>query len=123
MSPEDVSSTDRLFAVDVRHAEGRAVVALSGELDLAAAPELRERLAALSEEGDREVTLDLTHLDFIDSTGLSVLVMAFNRAHAAEGSMIIANPSLPVMRIFEITGLASVFTIAIDGEPVPSGGV
>ena len=102
--------------------DGRAVVALAGELDLATAPQLRERLALLSDAGKNQVTLDLTHLDFIDSTGLSVLVMVFNRAQAAEGSMIIRNPSLSVMRIFEITGLASVFTIAGDGDPVPSTG-
>ena len=93
-----------------------------GELDLATAPELRQALGLLSEQGKNHVTLDLTHLDFVDSTGLSVFVMAFNRAHAAGGSMVIRNPSLPVMRIFEITGLTSVFTIAIDGEPVSSAG-
>jgi anti-sigma B factor antagonist len=123
MSPDDLGSATRPFAVEVTQVEGRSVVALAGELDLATAPELRERLGLISEAGENEVTLDLTHLDFVDSTGLSVFVMAFNRAQAAGGSMLIANPSLAVMRIFEITGLTSIFTIAIDGEPVPSAGV
>jgi anti-sigma B factor antagonist len=123
MSSDDFSSAIRPFAVEVRHAEGRSVVALTGELDLATAPELRERLGLLSEKGENQVTLDLTDLDFVDSTGLSVFVMAFNRTQAGGGSMIIRNPSLPVMRIFEITGLTSIFTIANDGEPVPAAGV
>jgi anti-sigma B factor antagonist len=122
MSSDDFSSAVHPFAVDVRHAEGRSVVALTGELDLATAPELRERLGLLSEGGENQITLDLAHLDFVDSTGLSVFVMAFNRAQAGGGSLIIRNPSLPVMRIFEITGLTSVFTIANEGEPVAPAG-
>jgi anti-sigma B factor antagonist len=122
MSSDNFARVDQPFAVEVSQVEGRAVVAVAGELDLATAPQLRERLALLSEAGKNQVTLDLTHLDFIDSTGLSVLVMVFNRAQAAEGSMVIRNPSMSVMRIFEITGLASVFTIAGDGDPVPSIG-
>ena len=122
MSSDNFATVDQPFAVEVSQVEGRAVVAVAGELDLATAPQLRERLALLSEAGKNQVTLDLTHLDFIDSTGLSVLVMVFNRAQAAEGSMVIRNPSMSVMRIFEITGLASVFTIAGDGDPVPSIG-
>ena len=122
MSPEDLTSATRPFAIDVRRADGRSVVALTGELDLATAPQLRERVGVLFERGENEVTLDLTHLDFIDSTGLSVFVMVFNRVQAAGGAMFIRNPSLAVMRIFEITGLASIFTIATDGEPVPSAG-
>jgi anti-sigma B factor antagonist len=123
MFSDDVSSATRPFEVEIHRAEGRSVVAVSGELDLATAPELRERLGLLSAEGEKQVTLDLTDLDFIDSTGLSVFVMAFNRAQAGGGSMIIRNPTLPVMRIFEITGLTSIFTIAHDGEPVPTAGV
>src|ERR1700722_1762467 len=123
MSPDDFHSAPPVFAVDVRQVEGRSVVALAGELDLATAPELRQQLGLLSEQGKHHVTLDLTHLDFVVPTGLSVFVMAFNRAHAAGGSMVIRNPSLPVMRIFEITGLTSVFTIAVDEEPVSSAGV
>lgn len=122
MSSDNFARVDQPFAVEVSQVEGRAVVAVAGELDLATAPQLRERLALLSEAGKNQVTLDLTHLDFIDSTGLSVLVMVFNRAQAAGGSIVIRNPSMSVMRIFEITGLASVFTIAGDGDPVPSIG-
>ena len=48
--------------------------------------------------------------------------MVFNRVQAAGGALLIRNPSLAVMRIFEITGLAGIFTIATHGEPVPSAG-
>jgi anti-sigma B factor antagonist len=99
------------FRVSVSRSDGRVLIAVDGELDLATAPELRDVLVALPEEGAREVTLDLTGLEFIDSTGLSVLVMAFTRERAAGGSLVIRNPSQSVTRILEITGLVSVFTI------------
>jgi len=94
-----------------------AVVSLEGELDLAAAPQLRECLVALVESGATDIVLDVARLDFIDSTGLSVLVMALNRTHAVEGSTVLRHPSPSIIRLLEITGLRAVF--AVDGEPVP----
>jgi anti-anti-sigma factor len=109
------------FRVGVGRSDDRVVVAVEGELDLATAPQLRERLGALSEEGRTQMILDLTRLYFIDSTGLSVLVMAHNRARADGGSILIRNPSQSVLRILEITGLVSVFTIETK-DAVPSAG-
>lgn len=122
MSPDEFTGPGPPFEVNVRHARDRVIVELTGELDLATAPRLRDRLAVLSEDGHDRITLDLTDLDFIDSTGLSVLVMAYTRAESSGGGMIVRNPSSAVMRIFEITGLASVFTIVADDDPVPSTG-
>ncbi len=109
------------FRVGVSRSDDRVVVAVEGELDLATAPQLRDRLVALSEEGQVQIVLDLTHLLFIDSTGLSVLVMAHNRARADGGSILIRNPSQSVLRILEITALVSVFTIE-SKDAVPSAG-
>jgi anti-sigma B factor antagonist len=108
------------FSLGVSRANGQVLVAVEGELDLATAPQLRDHLVELSEERV-EVILDLTRLQFIDSTGLSVLVMAFNRARAAGGSLVLRHPSQSVLRILEITGLVSVFTIETDSA-VPSAG-
>jgi anti-sigma B factor antagonist len=109
------------FRVDVSRSDGRVLVAVDGELDLATAPQLREALATAPEEGETEIILDLTRLEFIDSTGLSVLVMAFTRTRAAGGSIVLRNPSQSVMRILEITGLVSVFTVEHE-DPVPLAG-
>jgi anti-sigma B factor antagonist len=122
MSSDEFTGSGPPFGVTVRHERGRVVVELAGELDLATAPRLRDRLALLSEGGEDQITIDLTHLDFVDSTGLSVLVMAFTRAQSTGGSVVMRNPSSAVMRIFEITGLATLFTVVADGEPVPSNG-
>jgi anti-sigma B factor antagonist len=114
------------FHVVVIRTDSGVVVGVEGELDLSTAPQLRDELVALAEEGQTRVVLDLTRLSFIDSTGLSVLVMALNRSRADSGSVVIRNPSQSVLRILEITGLVSVFTIAhedaVHEDAVPSAG-
>jgi anti-anti-sigma factor len=120
MFSEDPPRAEPPFSVTVSKPDGRVVIAVEGELDLAAAPQLRECLVGLPEDGE-EIILDLTQLAFIDSTGLSVLVMAFNRTRAAGGSIVMRNPSQAVMRILEITGLVSVFTIEHE-DSIPSAG-
>ncbi len=108
------------FKVGVSRVNGQVLVTVEGELDLATAPQLRDQLVELSED-KVEIVVDVTRLRFIDSTGLSVLVMAFNRTRAAGGSMVVRNPSQSVLRILEITGLVSVFTVETD-TAVPSAG-
>jgi anti-sigma B factor antagonist len=108
------------FRLTVSGSGDRAVVSLEGELDLATAPQLREQLVTLAEQADTVIVVDLTNLAFIDSTGLSVLVMALNRSRAGGGTIVLRNPSQSVMRILEITGLVSVF--GIEDKSVPTAG-
>ncbi|MGK2930456.1 MAG: STAS domain-containing protein [Acidimicrobiales bacterium] len=90
---------------------GWTVVAASGEVDVATAPKLRERLVDLINGGSTQVVLDLENVDFIDSTGLGVLVGALRRARADDGDLRIACTNSRLLRIFDITGLGEVFTI------------
>jgi anti-anti-sigma factor len=108
------------FRLTVNGSADRAVVSLEGELDLATSPQLREQLVALTERADSVIVVDLTDLAFIDSTGLSVLVMALNRSRASGGSIVLRNPSPSVMRILEITGLVSIFGIEQQSVPTAS---
>jgi anti-sigma B factor antagonist len=109
------------FRLTVSGSADRTIVSLEGELDLATAPQLREQLVTLAEREDSDIVVDLTRLAFIDSTGLSVLVMALNRSRATGGSIVLRNPSDSVMRILEITGLVSVFGIEEESS-VPTAG-
>jgi anti-sigma B factor antagonist len=120
MFPEGFPRSSPPFRLTVSGSADRAIVSLEGELDLATAPQLREQLVTLAEQDDSDIVVDLTRLAFIDSTGLSVLVMALNRSRTNGGSMVLRNPSDSVMRILEITGLVSVF--GIEEESVPSAG-
>ncbi|HLY50695.1 MAG TPA: STAS domain-containing protein [Solirubrobacteraceae bacterium] len=86
--------------------EDRAVrLRLTGELDLASAPALEQRLEALRADG-HNVRLDLSALDFIDSTGVHVLFRAYSLA-SADGWAFQIDPDVapPVMRVLHIVNL------------------
>jgi anti-sigma B factor antagonist len=87
-----------------RHDNGRVVVAVSGEVDMATAPELRAALDAALRDGTGDLWLDLRRTTFMDSSGLRVLFEAYEQAQALERRLAIACPAGPVRRLFEITG-------------------
>lgn len=78
-----------------------------GEIDAHTAPRLGQALEAI--EGD--VILDLSETDFVDSSGLRVLVQHHQAFAARNASMVIADPSSPVERVFELSSLDDFFDI------------
>ena len=74
------------FALEVTQGEADAVVRLTGELDMATAPALRSELAGLAARGVRTVTVDMAQLNFIDSTGLNVLIADLKRLREGGGN-------------------------------------
>ena len=100
------------FSVSVAAVDdGVAMVHVTGDLDCHTAPQLRSALLALVEKGTREVTLDLGRTQFMDSTGLSVLVGGLKRFRESGGNMVLKAPTPAALRLFEITGLQAVFDI------------
>ncbi|MBV9839716.1 MAG: STAS domain-containing protein [Solirubrobacterales bacterium] len=94
------------FQVDVR-SEGRAaVIAISGELDLASSPALEEQLARVSQSDAELLVMDLRQLDFMDSTGLSILVKAHQQATKAGQEFGVVRGSEQVQRLLNLTGVA-----------------
>ena len=85
---------------------------LLGELDMSTAPQLREELTRVTSEGARHVTVDLSDLVFIDSTGLSVLITGLKRLRQDGGDMALRSPTAGTRRVLEITGLTEVFSIS-----------
>src|SRR4029077_9176436 len=71
---EPTMATDVNFEVSELHSDGVPVLAVRGEVDVATAPQLRERLLALADQNPVVVVADLTEVTFIDSTALGVLV-------------------------------------------------
>lgn len=92
-------------------ADGLVVARLSGELDLDRADDVRDDLArvATTEPGCRFLRVDVSGLDFLDSYGLGALVSARNSAAAAGVTLTLAEPSPPVRKAIEVTGLGHVF--------------
>jgi anti-sigma B factor antagonist len=87
------------------------VVHLQGEVDLASAPQLRRGIYELIDQGNNQIAVDLSGVDFMDSTGLGVLIGSLKRLREAGGSMVLAGIRPAVSRVFEITGLDRIFTI------------
>ncbi len=97
--------------------DGTVVMAVAGELDVAASPVLREELRKLVEDqGNLFVELDLEGMTFIDSTGIGVLIGALRRLRQNGGELTLANPRASAMRVLEIAGLTRIFTITVDGQ-------
>ena len=93
-----------------------AMVQLCGELDLSTAPRLDELFASLADEGVLDVTVDLADLDFIDSSGLQVLVVGLKRLREQGGDLGLRSPRPSTRRVLEITGLTSLLRReAIEG--------
>ena len=80
-----------------------------GELDLATAPELEEKVLAAVREGDRSVVLDLRELTFMDSTGVRTIVAAHKAAEESGADLRVVRPESgnPVARVIEISGIDS----------------
>jgi anti-sigma B factor antagonist len=87
------------------------VIRVAGEIHATTAPEFSERLNAAIAGGKTGVILDLTSVEFIDSTGLSVLLNGLRRVTRVRGAMVLACANPTVLRLFEITRLDSTFDI------------
>jgi anti-sigma B factor antagonist len=85
---------------------GTQVVSLAGELDSSNADSLQERVASIPPQPPRRLIFDLTHLRFMDSAGIAVLIGA-----AKASSVSLRNPSPIIRRVLEATGLSGVFSI------------
>ncbi len=90
---------------------GCTVIEVGGEIDVYTAPKLRERLVSLVEEGSYQLIVDMESVEFLDSTGLGVLVGGLKRVRAHEGWIDLVCTQSRILRIFRITGLNRVFSI------------
>ena len=89
----------------------RHVVAVTGEIDLFTAPELKAVLSEAVEAGRTRIVVDLTETTFLDSTALGVLIGAVKRLRSRDGVLTIVNTDANIAKTFEITGLDQIFTI------------
>lgn len=87
------------------------VMVISGSIDLAAAPRLRDSLIRLVEEGRHRLVLDLSGVDLIDSIGLGVIVGTVHRLRPHDGSLAVAAPSAQARNVFQITQLVRVVAL------------
>lgn len=91
--------------------DGRIVVHVAGEVDLANAPELDEQLATVMGQSPTQLIVDLTNVTFMDSTGLGVLVRALKRSREQEIRLDLIVTNERVLKVIGITGLDTVLPI------------
>jgi anti-anti-sigma factor len=100
VSPAPFEATAEMLEDSVR------VIGIRGELDLSSAPDLEPALEEAVAAGDASVLIDLTDCEFIDSTGIALIVRAWQRIDSeGDGRMVICCGNHQVSRVLEITGL------------------
>ena len=103
------------------------VLHLNGRLDMNTSSEVKSRIKELLDKQTKKMILNLARVDFINSSGLGVLVSLLRDVRLANSKLAITNPSPYVREIFEITQLINIFDIyeseeaALDGFLLKSG--
>jgi anti-sigma B factor antagonist len=91
--------------------EGATIIAVGGEIDVYTAPKLRDKITELVADGVYDIIVDMEAVEFLDSTGLGVLVGGLKKVRAHDGSLQLICTQDRLLKIFRITGLAKVFVI------------
>ena len=104
------------LTLETRDVDGRTIVAVGGEIDVYTAPKLRDTITELVAGGTYHLVVDMEAVEFLDSTGLGVLVGGLKKVRAHDGSLQLVCNQDRLLKIFRITGLAKVFVIHESAE-------
>ena len=109
------------FSVEMRNGDQAVLIGVSGELDLASSPELEAELERATSSDLELVVIDLRKLEFMDSTGLSVLVRAHQKATQNGKRFAIVKGPQQVQRLLSLTGVAERLTVVDEPEELLAG--
>lgn len=104
------------LTLTTRDIDGTTIVAVGGEIDVYTAPKLRDKITELVAAGVYDLVIDMEAVEFLDSTGLGVLVGGLKKVRAHDGSLQLVCTQDRLLKIFRITGLAKVFVIHDSAE-------
>lgn len=99
-----------------RDVNGQVVVDVTGEIDVYTAPKLRDKITELVANGVYDLVIDMEGVEFLDSTGLGVLVGGLKKVRVHDGSLSLVCTQDRLLKIFQITGLSKVFAIHDTAE-------
>lgn len=99
------------LGIDVERSDDAVVLTPLGDLDLASVPSLRKHVIDGLADGYRHVVLNLSSVDFCDSSGLGSLISARKRTLAHGATLAIVCPAGPVRRVVELCGLDRIFVL------------
>ena len=105
--------------VSCRSQGDHTIMSVAGEIDLYTAPRLHGELAtALAGGGPVRIVVDMSKVEFCDSTGMNVLLAAQRRAREGGGDLELAGPRPAIRKVLQVTGLETVFTVLDDPATV-----
>jgi anti-sigma B factor antagonist len=90
---------------------GVAVIALAGEVDVYTSPRVKQEIVNLLNSDTTRMVVDLSAVEYLDSTGLGVLIGGLKRTRERDGDLKLICDNSRILRIFEITGLTKIFDI------------
>ncbi|MFT3873272.1 MAG: anti-sigma factor antagonist [Nocardioides sp.] len=99
------------LTLSTREVGDKTIVSVGGEIDVYTAPKLRDTITELVGDGRYQIIIDMEAVEFLDSTGLGVLVGGLKKVRAHDGSLELVCTQDRLLKIFRITGLAKVFPI------------
>ncbi|MFG3344491.1 STAS domain-containing protein [Streptomyces sp. NPDC048018] len=102
--------------ITTRDATTGPVLGIIGELDYDTAPALRDVLATVTLRPGQRLVIDLTAMEFCDSSGLTALIVARNHALATQADIALAGVPEHTLRLMHLTGLAQIFPLHPDSE-------
>jgi len=108
------------FSVTIEESAGAVQVTLAGEFDISTAPRLEEALRRVEADRPAVLAIDLSRLDFMDSTGLRLLIGADSRARAAGRRLVVIQGNEMVQRVLRLTRLDERLEIVADSSALAS---
>ena len=97
--------------VDTRPVNNASMIDLEGEVDVYTAPQLKQQIINMLDSGVYHVIVNLSNVEYLDSTALGVLIGGLKRLRERNGTLDLICPNPRIRRIFEITGLDKIFDI------------
>jgi anti-sigma B factor antagonist len=94
-----------------RFIDSVALVAVEGDVDMYSSPDLRQTLQRLTSDRVKVIAVDLSAVDFMDSSGIATLVQALKEARPYGGEIRLARPGGNVMRVLKLSNLTSLFPV------------
>jgi anti-sigma B factor antagonist len=104
------------LAVKRTSREGVELLLVEGELDIATAPRLISALNGAVQEALRSLVVDLSRVDFMDSTGLALLINAHRRLTRRSKGFAVVCPPGPLRRVFEVTDMVDTLRVCPDRD-------
>jgi anti-sigma B factor antagonist len=101
------------IGLDVERHPSHTVIRVTGYIDISTSPRLRDRILEVAADQPAIVLVDLGAIEFLDSSGLGVILNGWKRLHAQGGTLAVISPQSRITKIFEITAL----NLSIDLYP------